>query len=268
MSLVAMSASGTEAKEPVFTVPLFINGKEHHPEKTFDVVSPATGKVAHRCGASSVADAGAAVEAAAEAFKTWRKTTPTQRRDIFLKAAEIMNSRREELAGYMREETGAAKPWCDFNLNVATDILKDIAGRIPTLEGSFPAMMDPDTSGIIMREPYGVVLSVAPWNTPYILGTRSVAFPIAAGNTSVLKGTEAAPRTTFAIASVFHEAGLPNGVLNVIIHEPSAGAAVTSAIIANPPRQEDQLHGQYGCRAHHRGARWRESHAGGLGAWR
>lgn len=71
-------------------------------------------------------------------------------------------------------------------------------------------------------------------NAPYILGTRCVAWPIAAGNTVVLKGPELAPRTMWSIVSVFHEAGLPKGVLNIIAHEPAAAASVTSALVANP----------------------------------
>ncbi|OAQ79341.1 vanillin dehydrogenase [Purpureocillium lilacinum] len=224
-----MSASSSS-----FTVPFFIGGKDTSADKSFDVVSPSDGKVAHRCGSATLADASAAIAAAADAFKTWRRTTPVQRRDIFLKAADIMAARREELAGYMATETGATPPWCNFNLDVGIGMLKDIAGRIATLEGSFPALMDPNTSAIVMREPYGVVLAMAPWNAPFILGTRCVAFPIAAGNTVVFKGSEVAPRTMSAIVSVFREAGLPDGVLNFIVHEPSAAAEITAHAIAHP----------------------------------
>jgi len=153
-----MSASSSS-----FTVPFFIGGKDTSADKSFDVVSPSDGKVAHRSGSATLADASAAIAAAADAFKTWRRTTPVQRRDIFLKAADIMAARREELAGYMATETGATPPWCNFNLDVGIGMLKDIAGRIATLEGSFPALMDPNTSAIVMREPYGVVLAMAPW---------------------------------------------------------------------------------------------------------
>ncbi|KAM4058569.1 aldehyde dehydrogenase family protein [Hirsutella rhossiliensis] len=217
-----------------FTVPLFINGQEHHPPKTFDVVSPATGKTAHRCSAASVDDAAAAVDAAAGAFTSWKRTTPSRRRDILLGAADIINSRREELTRCLMEETGAARSWADFNIDHATEMLKDTAGRIATLEGSFPAMMDPDSSGIVMREPYGVVLAIAPWNAPFILGVRAFALPIAAGNTVVLKASETAPRCIWAMVSALHEAGLPGGVLNMIVHERSAAASATAALIANP----------------------------------
>lgn len=154
------------SQEPSFTVPLFINGRERLPPKTFDVVSPVTGETAHRCSAASVDDAVAAVDAAAGAFKTWKQTTPSQRRDILLRAADIIDSRRQELARCLMHETGASQPYADFNINHTTELLKDVAGRIATLEGSFPATMDPESSAIVMREPYGVVLAIAPWYVP------------------------------------------------------------------------------------------------------
>ncbi|ROT35861.1 aldehyde dehydrogenase [Sodiomyces alkalinus F11] len=224
------AANGTTT----YSVPFFLNGKEVHPSETFSVISPATGKVVHNCGSATVEDAKAAVDSAAKAFRSWRKTTPGYRRDIFFKAAEVMQRRRAELAQYMTEETGGLPQWCEFNLDVAIDMIKDVAGRIATVEGSFPATKDPDFGSIVLREPYGVVLAIAPWNAPYILGTRAIVFPMAAGNTVVLKGTELSPRVMWAIASVFHEAGLPAGVLNTITHKPAAAPQITSALIADP----------------------------------
>lgn len=214
-------------------MPLLINGSEHRPDRTFDIISPSMGNVLHRCSAASVADATAAVDAAVEAFATWRRRTLPQRRDILLRASDIMNRHHEELIRYFMDETGAARPWGEFNINTALEMFKDIAGRIPTIEGSIPALGDPDTCDIVMREPYDVVLAVAPWNAPYILGTRFVAFPIAAGNTAVLKGSETAPRSLWAVASVLEEAGLPRGVLN-FTHDAADAAEVTAAVIANP----------------------------------
>lgn len=216
------------------TVPLIIDGQDYAPEKTFEIKSPATGEVVYKSGGASVADAARAVDAAAEALKTWRKTTPQERQDILLKAAEIMSSRRQELTKYMVDEIGSAPGWADFNINNSIGMLKDVAGRIPTLAGSFPATANPSRSAIVLREPYGVVLSVVPWSAPFILGTRAVAFPIAAGNTVVFKASESSPRSLWAIVDILREAGLPKGVLNMIVHEPSDAAAVTSSLIANP----------------------------------
>ncbi|KAL7786280.1 Aldehyde/histidinol dehydrogenase [Trichoderma ceciliae] len=222
-----------EAKD-AHVVPFIINGDDYYPERAFDVTSPITGKVTHRCGAATLADAAAAVDAAAAAFKTWRITTPTHRRDILLKAADIIQQKSDELAQIMISETGAALPWALFNINTATELIKDIAGRISAIQGSFPTLMDPNSSGIVLREPYGVVLSVAPWNAPYILATRSIAGPVAAGNTVILKASEFAPQCMRALVSIFHEAGLPNGVMNMIAHDRHSAAEITTALIASP----------------------------------
>lgn len=83
-------------------------------------------------------------------------------------------------------------------------------------------------------------------NAPYILGTRAVANPIAAGNTAIFKGSEASPRVMWGICSVFQEAGLPAGVLNLIVHEPSAAAEITSSLIANPEIKKINFTGSTG----------------------
>ncbi|KAI1751866.1 Aldehyde/histidinol dehydrogenase [Xylaria castorea] len=219
---------------PLYTVPFVINGEDRIAKDTYEVKSPATGEVIHLCGVATESEANAAVEAAAAAAATWRDSTTSSRRDILLKAAEIMDRRRPELAQYLVDEIGQSSGWAGFNLNVAIDLIKDAAGRVGTLGGFVPRPADPNTGAMVWREPYGVVLSIAPWNAPYILGTRSVLYPIAAGCTVVLKGTEFAPRVMHAITSVFHEAGLPKGVLNFISTNPANAPVVTEALIANP----------------------------------
>ena len=146
-----------------YTVPFFVNGKEHIAERTFDVKSPVTGDVLHACSSASAQDVTTAVETAAEAFKTWKRMTPSRRRDIFLKTAEVMERRREELAKTMMEETGAAADWAGFNITVTVDMLKDLAGRISSVEGTFPPTVDENCGAIILKEPLGVVLGIAPW---------------------------------------------------------------------------------------------------------
>jgi acyl-CoA reductase-like NAD-dependent aldehyde dehydrogenase len=152
-----------QANRTSYSVPAFINGEEVHPEKRFDVVSPATGEVVHQCGAATATEVQAAVDSASKAFQTWRNVIPKKRRDIFLKAAEIMERRKEELIGYMMAETGASRMWAEFNIKVSKDLIIDVAGRLPTLEGTFPATEDENTGALVLREPYGVVLAIAPW---------------------------------------------------------------------------------------------------------
>ena len=217
-----------------YSVPFFINGEQVHPANNFDVTSPSTGKVIHKSGSASEVEVKAAVEAAAAAFKTWKKTTPQQRRDIFLKATDVFEQRRAELSRYMMEETGCPQQWADFNIMTAKDFLYDMAGRAGSLEGSFPATKEADMGALVLREPFGPVLAIAPWNAPYILGIRSILYPIAAGNTAVLKASELCPRVMWGLCSVFHEAGLPAGVLNMIVHEPQNAAKITASLIADP----------------------------------
>ncbi|KAI1115733.1 aldehyde dehydrogenase [Nemania sp. NC0429] len=216
------------------TVPFIINGEERFAKDTFEVTSPATGEVVHLCGAATVSEANDAVEAAAAAATPWRDATVGTRRDILLKAADLMNQKRLELGQHLIDETGQPRGWAEFNLDVTIDMIKDAAGRISTLGGSVPRPANPDTAAMVWKEPYGVVVAIAPWNAPYILGTRSVLYPIAAGCTVVLKGSEFSPRVMHSIASVFHEAGLPKGVLNFISTSPANAPAVTEALIANP----------------------------------
>jgi acyl-CoA reductase-like NAD-dependent aldehyde dehydrogenase len=146
-----------------FTVPLFINGKDRVTESTFEVTSPATNEPVHRCSSASLADVQDVADAAARAFPAWRKLTPVKRRDYFLKAAEVMERRRGELAQYMVDETGASQDWANFNLSGAIEILRDTAGRIVTIEGSVVSTMNENVGAMVLREPYGVVLGIAPW---------------------------------------------------------------------------------------------------------
>lgn len=145
------------------TVPFFINGKDVVGSKTFDVTNPATGSVVHKCSSASEDDAQAAVDAAAKALPAWKAMLPTKRREIFLKAAEIMEKRRDELATTHMEELGVSRQWADFNIGVARDLILDVAGRLVTVEGSIPTTQDPNTGALVVKEPFGVILAIAPW---------------------------------------------------------------------------------------------------------
>lgn len=145
------------------TVPFLLNGQDVVGAKTFDVTNPATGKVVHKCSSASEDDAQAAVDAAAKALPAWKAMLPTKRREIFLKAAEIMEKRRDELANTHMEELGVSRQWADFNISVAKDLILDVAGRLVTIEGTIPTTQDPKTGALVLKEPFGVVLAIAPW---------------------------------------------------------------------------------------------------------
>lgn len=242
-------------------VPLIINGRKVYSEDTFDVIGPGTGEVIHRSSNASVTDAQNAIAAGAEAFTSWSQSTPSRRRDIFLEAANILESRAAELKRFMIEETGSDDTWADFNLLLSKECLLDCAGRISGIEGRIVSPMDPSTGGLIVKEPYGVILAISPWyviqsreplqgerainvdislyltssrNAPYILGFRAVIWAIAAGNTVVFKGSELSPRTLLAVVTVLQGAGLPAGVLNYITCDRNNASAVTRALVESP----------------------------------
>jgi acyl-CoA reductase-like NAD-dependent aldehyde dehydrogenase len=158
-----MASNGIPIHTKGATVPFFIDGKDVVSDKTFDVVNPATGKATHKCSSATEADAQAAVDAAAKAFPAWKAMVPTKRREVFLKAADILEKRRDELATTMVEEVGVPRQWADFNLGVAKDLILDVAGRLVTIEGTIPTPQDPNTGALVVKEPYGVVLAIAPW---------------------------------------------------------------------------------------------------------
>ncbi|KAJ5208744.1 hypothetical protein N7449_003123 [Penicillium cf. viridicatum] len=213
--------------------PLIINNESIETDIKFEVHAPATGELSGYCAGVSVDDANRAVDSAQAAFPAWSKTKAHARRDILLKAADIMDSRKEELIQYQREETGAGRPFSEFTFNMGVLFIKEFAGRISTIEGIAPNVSGEGEGAIVYKEPYGVILSIAPWNAPFILGTRAVALPLAAGNTVVLKGSELSPKCFWALGDIFRQAGLPAGCLNVIFHQPSDAPAVTNALIAH-----------------------------------
>ncbi|EEH34723.2 succinate-semialdehyde dehydrogenase [Paracoccidioides lutzii Pb01] len=216
-------------------VPLILDNKPIITTDTFDVISPSTGEVVHKSSAASVADAVRAVESAKVAFKTWSKVKPTARRDLLLRVVGIYERRKEELIGYAQEETGSTRFFGEINYGIGFDLLKDVASRATTIEaGTVPILKEEGQSGIVYKEPYGVILSITPWNAMLLLGLRSIILPLAAGNTVVLKGSELSPKCFWALWDVFREAGLPPGCLNILYHRPADAAEVTTALIAHP----------------------------------
>lgn len=215
-------------------IPLLLDGKEITTEITYDVVSPITSKPLYKSSSASVEDAKRAVESAQAALDSWSQTKPNYRRDIILKVADILLRDKEILRIIAREETGEVDSMFEFEHNLAVQACKAVAGLISSVRGSVPTMAEEGRSAMVLREPFGVVLSIAPWNAPHILGIRSLLGPLAMGNTVIFKGSELSPGVFFKLASIFHEAGLPNGCLNTITHRPQDAAEITSALIAAP----------------------------------
>jgi len=202
--------------------------------KTFDRMDPFTGKVASRAPASDLDDVNSVVAAAAAAFPAWSKTGPGQRRALLLKAADILASKADEFARTMIEETGGTAPWAGFNTMLAAGILREAASMTTQIQGEIIPSDKPGTVSMAVRQAAGVCLGIAPWNAPIILGTRAIAMALACGNTVILKASETCPGLHLLIGQALVEAGLPDGVINVITNAPEDAARIVEALVAAP----------------------------------
>ena len=215
---------------------MLINGLKVTAEKnaTFERRNPLDGTVATRAPAASAADAIMAVEAAAEAFKTWSETGPSERRALLLKAAEKLEAKTPAFVEAVPAETGATGMWAGFNVFLAAGMIREAASLTTQVAGEVIPSDVPGSLAMGIRQPAGVVLGIAPWNAPVILGVRAIATPLACGNTVVLKGSENCPRTHQLIIEAFQEAGFPAGVVNYITNAPADAGAVVEAMVSHP----------------------------------
>ncbi len=215
---------------------MLINGLKVTAEKgaTFERRNPLDGTVATRAPAASPADAVMAVEAAAEAFKTWSQTGPTERRMLLLKAAEALEAKTPKFIEAVGAETGGTGMWAGFNVMLAAGMLREAAALTTQVAGEVIPSDVPGSLAMGVRQPAGVVLGIAPWNAPIILAVRAIATPLACGNTVILKGSENCPRTHQLIIEALQDAGFPPGVVNYITNAPADAGAVVEAMVAHP----------------------------------
>jgi acyl-CoA reductase-like NAD-dependent aldehyde dehydrogenase len=202
--------------------------------KTFERRNPVTGALVTESAAAGVDDALDAVESASKAFTTWSASGPSERRAVMLKAAEIMERRGPEFIETMMSEVGAAGLWAGFNVFLTAQLFREAAGLVTQIQGETLPTDKPGTLSMTVRQPAGVVLSMAPWNGAGVLAARAIAYPIVCGNTVVFRASETSPKTHAIIAEVLHEAGLPAGVLNFLTSTAEDSDRVVEAIIAHP----------------------------------
>ncbi|MDT3687880.1 MAG: aldehyde dehydrogenase [Pseudorhodoplanes sp.] len=202
--------------------------------RTFERIDPFTGAVASRAAAASVADAIAAADAAAAAFPQWSALGPNERRMKLLKAADLMDQRGKDFSDLMTAECGAIGPWGHFNVHLAAGILREAASMTTQISGEVIPSDKPNSFAMAVRQPAGVVLGIAPWNAPVILGTRAIAMPLACGNTVILKASEMCPATHQLIGQTLRDAGIPAGVVNVVTNAPQDAAKIVDTLIAHP----------------------------------
>lgn len=146
----------------------------------------------------------------------------------------MLRERTQQYAEIEFKETTSSQGWAGFEITLAAESIEEVAAAATVALRGEIASSAPGQRAYISRCPFGVVFGAAPWNAAVTLGQRACLQPIMAGNTAILKTSEMSPKTHLMIAQVMHDAGLPEGVLNVVHVAPKDAPAVTEAIIAHP----------------------------------
>jgi acyl-CoA reductase-like NAD-dependent aldehyde dehydrogenase len=220
----------------MFNADLLVGGEARPASSNafFERYNPATGEVATRAAAATLEDADAAVAAARDAFPAWSGMAPGARRALLLKAADGMEAKRGQFVETAVAEAGGAPVWYHFNVTLAANMLREAAAMTTQISGEVIPSDVPGSLAMGVRQACGVVVGIAPWNAPIILGTRALAMPLACGNTVILKASEMCPLLHRLIGQVFVDAGFPPGVVNVISNAPQDAAQVVERLIAHP----------------------------------
>jgi 1-pyrroline dehydrogenase len=193
---------------------------------TAEVINPATEEPVALMPLSNAEDVDDAVQAAAEAFKSWRRTTPAQRQTFMNKLAEAIEAHTEELVEAQHRNTGQPRAVIrEDEVGVATDHLRFFAGAARVLEGIGAGEYAEGLTSYVRREPLGVVAQITPWNYPVFMALWKIAPALAAGDTIVLKPAHSTPESAVVLAQVAGEV-LPPGVFNVVVGSGPTGPAL------------------------------------------
>jgi len=200
----------------------------------FERINPLTHEAASKATAMSPSEARAVADRAANAFPGWSTLGPNARRALLMNAATALEARKDDFVRAMLAEVGATAGWAMFNLMLAAGMIREAAALTTQIGGEVIPSDKPGCLALTLREPVGVILGIAPWNAPIILGVRAIAVPLACGNAVILKASELCPRTHSLIIEAFASAGFPTGVVNIVTNAPKDAADVVGALIDHP----------------------------------
>jgi succinate-semialdehyde dehydrogenase/glutarate-semialdehyde dehydrogenase len=213
--------------------PLLIDGTWRAPSgsRTSEVKNPATGQVIAQLPISERADLDAALAAAAKGFETWRKMTALERCRIMLRAAAIVRERAETIAQHMVREQGKPLMEARGEANAAPEHIEWHAEEARRIYGRVIPSRIPGARQMVVKEPVGTVAAFSPWNFPINQLVRKISAALAAGCSVIAKPPEEAPSACIELARAFQEAGVPDGVINIVFGVP---AEVSDYLIGSP----------------------------------
>ena len=215
------------------TVPVWINGKPLAPEgphysRFGEVFNPATGRVTKKVVFSDAALVDAAVQAAAAAFPAWRDTPVLRRARVMQKFLQLLQAQQKELAKIITEEHGKTLDDAMGSVQRGIEVVEFACGIPQLLKGEYSENVGTQVDTHTLRQPVGVCAGITPFNFPVMVPLWMFPLAIACGNTFILKPSEKVPSASVRMAELFKQAGLPDGVLNVIHGDKAAVDALLS----------------------------------------
>lgn len=224
-----------EASQAPKAYKLLIDGKhvDARDGRSIERASPGHGFLVSRYAQAGAAEVEAAVQAAHKAFETgpWPRMKASERAAVLLKAADLIETRLEEIARLDAMESGKPITQARGEIGGAIDIWRYAASLARTLHGESYANLGDDMLGVVLREPIGVVSIITPWNFPFLIVSQKLPFALAAGCTAVVKPSEMTSASTFVLGDILLEAGLPAGVVNILA---GFGADVGAPMVSHP----------------------------------
>jgi succinate-semialdehyde dehydrogenase/glutarate-semialdehyde dehydrogenase len=229
-----MSVTDEQISRVLTAVPkgLLIGGKWISTENTIGVEDPSTGKILASVADASPAQGIEALDAAVAAADEWAATDPRARGEILRKAFELLTERAEDIALLMTLEMGKPLAEARGEVTYGAEFFRWFSEEAVRIAGRYSVAPSGGTRLLTMKQPVGPVYAITPWNFPLAMGTRKIGPALAAGCTVVIKPAAQTPLTTLALAAILIEAGLPDGVVNVITT--SSSGKVSAPIIADP----------------------------------
>ncbi len=209
-----------------------INGQQVSTADTLKVENPATGEPLCAVADATPAQGIEALDAAAGVQSEWAATDPRARGEILRKAFELLVERKDDISLLMTLEMGKPLAESQAELTYGAEFLRWFSEESVRIAGRYSIAPSGGTRLLTMKQPVGPVFAITPWNFPLAMGTRKIGPALAAGCTVVIKPAAQTPLTTLALAAILAEAGLPDGVVNVITT--SHSGAVSAPIIADP----------------------------------
>jgi succinate-semialdehyde dehydrogenase/glutarate-semialdehyde dehydrogenase len=209
---------GSEQSWGKLSYDLFIGGKWRKPSAggRIEVIDPSTERVVGSVADATISDAIAAVDAAEAAAADWAATAPRRRADILMRAFAIMTERVEYLAELISRENGKALPDARGEVAYAAEFLRWYAEEAVRIRGELYVSPSVNSRIVVQQQPVGISVLVTPWNFPAAMATRKIGPALAAGCTCILKPATETPLTAYAVAVILAEAGVPDGVINVV----------------------------------------------------